>query len=98
MIDATGGEADPLWKLMGHLFRAHPWHGVSIGDHAPVCVTAFIEIVPTDTAKYEIDKVSGYLRIDRPQQYSNVCPALYGLISEQANRLAEMVKQSKATR
>jgi inorganic pyrophosphatase len=60
--------------------KAHPWHGVEIGDEAPEVVTAFIEIVPGDTVKYEIDKPSGYLRIDRPQQYSNVVPANYGFI------------------
>jgi inorganic pyrophosphatase len=82
MIDATTSDSDSLWRLMGHLFRAHPWHGISIGNQAPECVTAFVEIVPTDTVKYEVDKVSGYLRVDRPQQYSNVCPALYGLIPQ----------------
>ena len=33
-------------------FKAHPWHGVPIGENAPEIVTAFIEIVPTDTVKY----------------------------------------------
>jgi inorganic pyrophosphatase len=45
-------------------------------------VTAYIEIVPTDTVKYEIDKASGYLRVDRPQKYSNYCPSLYGFIPQ----------------
>jgi inorganic pyrophosphatase len=45
-------------------------------------VTAFIEIVPTDTVKYEIDKESGYLKIDRPQKFSNVVPTLYGFIPQ----------------
>lgn len=74
-------------------FKAHPWHGISIGNAAPQQVTAFIEIVPTDTMKYEIDKTTGYLKIDRPQQYSNVLPALYGFVpqtycGEQIARLA----------
>ena len=60
--------------------KAHPWHGVEIGDDAPSEITVFIEIVPGDTVKYEIDKPSGYLKIDRPQQYSNVVPANYGFI------------------
>jgi inorganic pyrophosphatase len=64
------------------MFRAHPWHGVSIGPHAPEKVTVYIEIVPTDTVKYELDKITGHLRIDRPQLYSNICPALYGLIPQ----------------
>jgi inorganic pyrophosphatase len=45
-------------------------------------VNCFVEVVPSDTVKYEIDKVSGYLRVDRPQKYSNVCPALYGFIPQ----------------
>ena len=60
--------------------RAHPWHGVPIGDDAPRRVTAYVEIVPTDTVKYEMDKATGILRVDRPQQYSNVCPSLYGFL------------------
>lgn len=60
--------------------KAHPWHGVPIGDGVPDEVTVFIEIVPRDTVKYEVDKETGYLKIDRPQQYSNVVPANYGFI------------------
>jgi len=67
---------------MKQSFKAHPWHGIPIGEQAPALVTAFIEIVPTDTVKYEIDKTTGYLKIDRPQQYSNVIPALYGFIPQ----------------
>lgn len=62
--------------------KAHPWHGVSRGEKAPEEVTVFIEIVPRDTVKYEIDKASGYLKIDRPQQYSNVVPTNYGFIPQ----------------
>jgi inorganic pyrophosphatase len=73
-------DRDRTLELLGLLFQAHPWHGVSIGPDAPRVVTAYIEIVPTDTVKYEIDKASGHLKVDRPQQFSNVCPTLYGLI------------------
>lgn len=62
--------------------KAHPWHGVAIGDGAPEEVTVFVEIVPRDTVKYEVDKETGYLKIDRPQQYSNVVPANYGFIPQ----------------
>ncbi len=62
--------------------KAHPWHGIGIGENAPEEVTAFIEIVPSDTVKYEIDKETGYLKIDRPQQYSNVVPANYGFVPQ----------------
>ena len=69
-------------KLLGLLFRSHPWHGVKIGPRAPEVVTCFIEIVPTDRVKYEIDKATGYLKVDRPQLYSNICPAPYGFIPQ----------------
>ena len=62
--------------------KAHPWHGIETGDKAPAEVTVFIEIVPPDTVKYEIDKETGYLKIDRPQQYSNIVPANYGFIPQ----------------
>jgi inorganic pyrophosphatase len=63
-------------------FQLHPWHGVSIGDKSPAICTSFIEIVPTDTIKYEVDKESGILKVDRPQQFSNVFPALYGFLPQ----------------
>jgi len=69
-------------KNSGMLFRAHPWHGVPIGDDSPQIVNAYIELVPGDTVKYELDKYSGFLKIDRPQIYSNICPTLYGLIPQ----------------
>jgi inorganic pyrophosphatase len=73
---------EPLWQLMGVRFQAHPWHGVPIGTEAPTVVTCYIEIVPADTVKYELDKTSGHLKLDRPQRYSNVCPSLYGFIPQ----------------
>jgi len=62
--------------------KSHPWHGISPGENCPQEVTCFIEIVPGDTVKYEIDKQSGYLKIDRPQLYSNHTPLLYGFIPQ----------------
>jgi len=73
---------DPIGKLMGLRYKSHPWHGIEIGDNAPNILTAFIEMVPTDTVKYEIDKASGYLTIDRPQKFSSILPALYGFIPQ----------------
>jgi len=64
------------------LFRSHPWHGVPIGMRFPEVVTCYIEIVPTDRVKYEIDKTTGYLKVDRPQQFSNICPAPYGFFPQ----------------
>ena len=39
---------DSLWNLMNLFFRAHPWHGVSIGEQAPEIVTVYVEMTPTD--------------------------------------------------
>ncbi len=75
-------DSERAWELLGLLFKAHPWHGVPAGPDAPRVVTAYVEIVPTDTVKYEIDKPSGHLKVDRPQQFSNVCPTLYGFIPQ----------------
>lgn len=68
-----------LFKLM---FQAHPWHGVAPGTEAPETVKAYIEIVPTDAVKYELDKQSGHLHVDRPQRFSSMCPSLYGFIPQ----------------
>jgi len=68
--------------LTGLAFTAHPWHGVPIGSDWPRSVTVYVEIVPTDAVKYELDKATGLLKVDRPQMYSNVCPSLYGLIPQ----------------
>lgn len=67
---------------MYHTYRPHPWHGLSAGEEAPFFVNAFIEITPFDTIKYEIDKESGYLKVDRPQQTSSLPPAAYGFIPQ----------------
>ena len=63
-------------------YQSHPWHGVSPGEKAPQLVSAYIEIVPTDAVKYELDKASGHLKVDRPQRFSSMCPTLYGLIPQ----------------
>lgn len=69
-------------SLLSMMNTAHPWHGVSPGLNAPKVVQAFIEIVPTDVVKYELDKITGHLRIDRPHNYSSHCPTLYGFIPQ----------------
>ena len=61
-------------------WRPHPWHGLEIGPDPPTIVNAYIEISPFDLVKYEVDKVTGYLRVDRPQRTSSVPPTLYGFI------------------
>ena len=61
-------------------YRPHPWQGLAVGPEPPELLNAFIEITPFDLMKYEVDKHSGYLRIDRPQRSSSQPPALYGFI------------------
>ena len=61
-------------------WRPHPWHGLDVGDRAPEVVCAYIEITPFDTVKYELDKKTGFLRVDRPQRTSSSPPTLYGFI------------------
>jgi inorganic pyrophosphatase len=73
---------DPIGKLMGLRYKSHPWHGVDVGKEAPHILTCYIEMVSTDTVKYEVDKESGYLKLDRPAKYSNTIPALYGFIPQ----------------
>jgi inorganic pyrophosphatase len=74
-------EEAPL-NLLKIMFQAHPWHGVDPGADAPEKVNAYIEIVPTDAVKYELDKQSGHLHVDRPQRFSSMCPSLYGFIPQ----------------
>ena len=62
------------------LSRPHPWHGLDVGPNPPSVVYAFVEITPFDLVKYELDKETGYLMVDRPQDTSSLPPALYGII------------------
>lgn len=66
---------DPFFR-----WRPHPWHGLEVGPKPPQIVNAFIEITPFDLMKYEVDKTTGYLRVDRPQRSSSQHPSLYGFI------------------
>lgn len=61
-------------ELLHHLFRAHPWHGVAIGDEAPERVTAYVETRHHRHGEYELDKPTGLLKVDRPHKFSNVYP------------------------
>lgn len=73
-------------------WRPHPWHGLDTGPDAPGVVTAFIEISPFDFVKYEVEKRTGFLKVDRPQRGSSSPPTLYGLIPKTycAERVAAM--------
>jgi inorganic pyrophosphatase len=86
---------DPDRHAQRVLYKHHPWHGVPLGPEAPALVTCYIEIVPTDTVKYELDKLTGHLKIDRPQKYSSVCPTLYGLLPQTfcGDRLAQVSRE-----
>jgi inorganic pyrophosphatase len=75
-------EIKALIDAMAKRFTSHPWHGIDLGEKAPAVVNAFIEIIPSDAIKYEIDKASGYIMVDRPQKLSNHMPCLYGFIPQ----------------
>src|SRR3954465_6860497 len=60
----------------------HPWHGVEAGDRAPRFVNAIIEIPQGSRAKYEIDKASGLLKLDRVIYSSFYYPVNYGFIPQ----------------
>jgi inorganic pyrophosphatase len=61
---------------------SHPWHGVPPGDQAPRIVNAVIEIPQGSRAKYEIDKDSGLLKLDRIIYSSFYYPCNYGFIPQ----------------
>ena len=67
-------------KLSYSRWRPHPWHGLEVGRDPPRLVNAYIELTPFDRVKYEIDKVTGYLVVDRPRRSSSQAPALYGFV------------------
>jgi inorganic pyrophosphatase len=73
---------NPFLQALGVLFQSHPWHGVAMGEKAPEVVNSYVEVIPTDTVKYELDKTTGLLRLDRPQRFSSVCPTVYGFVPQ----------------
>ncbi len=60
----------------------HPWHDVSIGDQVPKVVTAVIEVPRGSKNKYELDKETGLIRVDRVLFSSVHYPANYGFIPQ----------------
>jgi inorganic pyrophosphatase len=92
------GRARPLDAGPVHRFRPHPWHGLDVGPRPPDVLNVYVEITPFDLMKYEIDKVSGYLRVERPQRSSAQPPALYGFVprtycAERVRRLAPAARR-----
>jgi inorganic pyrophosphatase len=63
-------------------WRRHPWHGLHArAEEAPEdIVQVYVEMTPDDVVKYELDKGSGFLIVDRPQRTTSSPPALYGFI------------------
>ena len=71
-----------LPKLSGMITVSHPWHGVPSGDNVPRIVNAVTEIPQGSRAKYEIDKDSGLLKLDRVIYSSFYYPCNYGFIPQ----------------
>jgi len=86
MLQNRGKEILGIFKMIDHkkayMYRSHPWHGLPLGEEAPTLINCYVEMVPSDTVKYELDKETGILKVDRPQKYSSLCPTLYGLIPQ----------------
>jgi inorganic pyrophosphatase len=61
---------------------AHPWHGAHFGSKAPASVNALIEIPQGSRSKYEVDKATGLLRLDRVIYSSFQYPINYGFIPQ----------------
>ena len=63
-------------------WRRHPWHGLHIkaDEAAEDIYQVYIEMTPDDVVKYELDKSSGFLMVDRPQRTTSSPPALYGFL------------------
>ncbi|QPH38208.1 inorganic diphosphatase [Pedobacter endophyticus] len=62
--------------------ETHAWHSVSPGKNVPEIVNAIIEIPKGSKAKYEIDKESGLIKLDRVLFSSVMYPANYGFIPQ----------------
>ena len=60
----------------------HPWHGAHYGDKSPQKVNALIEIPQGSRAKYEVDKATGLLKLDRVIYSSFYYPCNYGFIPQ----------------
>ena len=58
----------------------HPWHGVEVGKNSPEIITAVIEVPKGSKVKYELDKISGLLKVDRILYSAVHYPANYGFI------------------
>jgi inorganic pyrophosphatase len=64
------------------MFVLHPWHGANYGNNAPQSVKAVIEIPQGSRTKYEVDKETGLLKLDRVIYSSFHYPVNYGFIPQ----------------
>lgn len=70
----------PKFFISNNTMNFNPWHHVSYGDDAPEIVNSIIEIPKGNRAKYELDKETGMLKLDRVLFSSVYYPANYGFI------------------
>ena len=91
------GEIMASFPKSFYRWRPHPWHGLEAGENSPEVVNAFIEMTPLCSVKYEVDKSTGYLRVDRPQLTSSLTPMLYGFIPQTycGTRVKDLSPKSK---
>jgi len=64
------------------MYVLHPWHGADYGEGAPQTVNGLIEIPQGSRTKYEIDKKTGLLKLDRIIYSSFHYPVNYGFIPQ----------------
>jgi len=72
----------PKMSITATTTVAHPWHELFIGERTPDEVTAVVEIPKGCKVKYELDKATGLLKVDRVLYSSVVYPANYGFIPQ----------------
>ena len=80
-------------------YRRHPWHGLEPfpeGNKEDI-VRVYIEMLPGDAVKYELDKTTGFLTVDRPQRTTATPPSLYGFIPRTycAEEVAKLCKRTE---
>jgi len=70
------------WQMIRSLNPFHPWHNLTYGGGAPEKVQIVIEISKGSRAKYEVDKATGYLKLDRVTEEAYPYPINYGFIPQ----------------
>ncbi|KAL5207487.1 hypothetical protein ABZP36_031922 [Zizania latifolia] len=69
-----------LSSMSRKLVAAHPWHDLDIGPGAPAVFNCVVEIPRGSKVKYELDKATGLIKVDRVLYSSVVYPHNYGFI------------------